>query len=92
MRIYLEDGTYVVSDEQGKYSLYGLTPRMHVAKVDLTTLPAGTRLEVLNNRNAFDAGSAFVDLTTGELHKADFARGRLQRGPQRADRRRGARP
>lgn len=73
VRIYLEDGTYVVSDEQGKYSLYGLTPRMHVAKVDLTSLPAATRLEVLNNRNAFDAGSSFVDLTTGELHKVDFA-------------------
>jgi uncharacterized repeat protein (TIGR01451 family) len=73
VRIYLEDGTYVVSDEDGKYSLYGLTPRMHVAKVDLTTLPAGTRLEVLNNRNAFDGGSAFVDLTNGELHKTDFA-------------------
>ncbi|HTD11384.1 MAG TPA: SdrD B-like domain-containing protein [Steroidobacteraceae bacterium] len=73
VRIYLEDGTYVVSDEQGKYSLYGLTPRMHVAKVDLTTLPAGTRLEILNNRNAFDAGSTFVDLTAGELHKVDFA-------------------
>ena len=73
VRIYLEDGTYVVSDEEGKYSLYGLTPRMHVAKLDLTTLPADTRLEVLNNRNAFDAGSVFADLKSGELHKVDFA-------------------
>jgi uncharacterized repeat protein (TIGR01451 family) len=73
VRIYLEDGTYAVSDEQGKYSLYGLIPRLHVAKVDLTTLPAGARLEVLSNRNALDAGSAFVDLTDGELHKTDFA-------------------
>jgi uncharacterized repeat protein (TIGR01451 family) len=73
VRIYLEDGTYAVTDEQGKYSLYALIPRLHVAKADLTTLPAGARLEVLNNRNALDAGSAFVDLTGGELHKADFA-------------------
>ena len=73
VRIYMEDGTYAVSDEQGKYSLYGLIPRLHVAKVDLTTLPAGARLEVLGNRNALDAGSVFVDLTDGELHKADFA-------------------
>ena len=73
VRIYLEDGTYAVTDEQGKYSLYGLIPRLHVAKVDLTTLPAGARLEVLSNRNALDAGSAFVDLTDGELHKTDFA-------------------
>jgi uncharacterized repeat protein (TIGR01451 family) len=73
VRIYLEDGTYAVTDEQGKYSLYGLVPRLHVAKADPTTLPAGARLEVLNNRNALDAGSQFVDLTEGELHKADFA-------------------
>src|SRR5204863_262829 len=72
VRIYLEDGTYAVTDEQGKYSLYGLIPRLHVAKVDASTLPAGTRLEVLGNRNALDANSAFVDLTNGELHKTDF--------------------
>lgn len=73
VRIYLDDGTYAVTDVEGKYSLYGLTPRTHVAKLDMTTLPAGVRLEVLDNRNAFDAGSQFVDLQNGELHKSDFA-------------------
>ncbi|WP_411884964.1 SdrD B-like domain-containing protein [Polaromonas sp. YR568] len=73
VRIYLEDGTYAVTDEEGKYSFYGLEPRTHVAKVDNTTLPAGAALAVLNNRNAFDAGSRFVDTINGELHKADFA-------------------
>ncbi|NML85962.1 hypothetical protein [Polaromonas sp.] len=73
VRIYLEDGTYAVTDEEGKYSLYGLTPRTHVAKVDSTTLPAGASLQVLNNRNAMDGGSRFVDFSNGELQKADFA-------------------
>ncbi|OYZ02018.1 MAG: hypothetical protein B7Y42_02955 [Polaromonas sp. 28-63-22] len=73
VRIFLEDGTYAVTDEEGKYSFYGLTPRTHVVKIDNTTLPAGVKLQVLNNRNAFDAGSRFADLTSGELHKADFA-------------------
>ena len=73
VRIYLEDGSYAVTDEEGKYSLYGLSPRSHVAKVDATTLPAGATLEVLNNRNALDAASQFVDLSNGELHQADFA-------------------
>ena len=73
VRIYLEDGTYAVTDEEGKYSLYGLTPRTHVAKVDNTTLPTGATLQVLNNRNAMDGGSRFVDLGNSELHKADFA-------------------
>ncbi len=73
VRLYLEDGTYSVTDEEGKYSLYGLSPRTHVVKIDRTTLPAGATLEVLNNRNALDPASRFVDLTNGELHKADFA-------------------
>ncbi|MEC5211766.1 putative repeat protein (TIGR01451 family) [Polaromonas sp. CG_9.5] len=73
VRLYLEDGTYAVTDEEGKYSLYGLTPRTHVVKVDSTTLPAGATLEVLSNRNALDPVSRFVDLTHGELQKADFA-------------------
>jgi uncharacterized repeat protein (TIGR01451 family) len=73
IRIYLDDGTYAVTDSEGKYSLYGLTPRTHVAKLDATTLPGEARLEVLDNRNAFDPGSQFVDLRNGELHKADFA-------------------
>ena len=73
VRLYLEDGTHAVTDEEGKYSLYGLTPRIHVVKIDSTTLPAGATLEVLGNRNALDPVSRFVDLTHGELQKADFA-------------------
>ncbi len=73
VRIYLEEGSYAVTDEEGKYSFYGLEPRTHIAKLDNITLPAGATLAVLGNRNAFDAGSRFVDLINGELHKADFA-------------------
>lgn len=75
VRIYLEDGTYAVTDEEGKYSLYGLSPRTHVAKVDRTTLPAGAALVVIDHLNAGDGGSRFVDLRQGELQKADFAIG-----------------
>jgi hypothetical protein len=72
-RIYLEDGSFVITDGEGKYSFAGITPRTHVLKVDATTLPPGTRLEALSNRNAGDARSVFVDLKNGELHRADFA-------------------
>ena len=75
VRIFLQDGTYAVTDEQGKYSFYNLTPRTHVAKVDRTTLPAGTALQVAGNRDALDAGSQFVDVTKGELRKANFVLG-----------------
>ena len=73
VRIYMEDGSFVISDGEGKYSFYGVQPRTHVLKVDLITLPAGSRLAELSNRNAGDAGSRFVDLKKGELHRADFA-------------------
>ena len=73
VRLFLEDGTSVVTDGLGKYSLYGLRPITHVIKLDNTTLPAGAHLEVLSNRNANVAGSRFVDMKNSELHKADFA-------------------
>jgi uncharacterized repeat protein (TIGR01451 family) len=73
VRIYLDNGTYAITDAQGQYSLYGLTPRTHVAKVDTTSLPLGASLQVIHHRNAMDPGSQFVDLKKGEWHKADFA-------------------
>lgn len=75
VRLYLEDGTSVITDEDGKYSLYGITPKTHVLKLDRSSLPAGAQLEVLSNRNAGDPGSVFVDARNGELHKANFAVG-----------------
>ena len=38
------NGTWIVSDEQGKYSHCGLRPRTHVLKVDARTLPRKSRL------------------------------------------------
>jgi uncharacterized repeat protein (TIGR01451 family) len=75
VRLYFEDGTFLVSDIEGKYSYCGLKPQTHVLKVDNTTLPFGSRLTTTSNRNVGDAGSLFVDLKAGELHRADFAEG-----------------
>ena len=73
VRVYLEDGTFVITDVEGKFSLYNIRPQTHVLKLDATTLPDGAELEVLNVRNAGDAGSRFVDMKNGQLLKADFA-------------------
>lgn len=73
VRFYFEDGTWLVSDSEGKYSLCGLTPKTHVLKVDPTTVPRGASLDTVDNRNAGDPDSRFVDLRNGELHRADFA-------------------
>lgn len=75
VRLVLEDGTAFITDVEGKYSHCGLTPQTHVLKLDATTLPRGGRLVTSSNRNAGDAGSLFLDLKNGELHRADFIEG-----------------
>jgi uncharacterized repeat protein (TIGR01451 family) len=75
VRMYMEDGTSLISDSEGKYSMCGISPRTHVLKVDKLTLPRGSRLTTSSNRNAGDANSLFVDLQNGELHRADFVEG-----------------
>jgi hypothetical protein len=75
VRLYFSNGTYLVSDVEGKYSYCGLTPRTHTLKVDGTTLPSGARLVTSSNRNALDPNSLFLDLKSGELHRADFIEG-----------------
>lgn len=73
VRIYMENGNFIVTDPEGKYNFYGISAKTHVLKVDRTTLPRETELIIQSNRNAGDAGSRFVDLKYGELHRADFA-------------------
>ena len=75
VRLYLEDGTSVVTDEEGKFSFYGVRPVAHTLKLDEITLPPGATLLNLDTRHAGDAASRFVDLKNGELHKANFAVG-----------------
>lgn len=75
VRLYMEDGTYFVTDVEGKYSYCGLTPRTHVLKADNATLPRGSRLTTTSNRNVGDANSIFLDVKNGELIRADFAEG-----------------
>ena len=75
VRFYFEDGSWVVSDSEGKYSQCDLAPQSHVLKVDPLTLPRGSRLTTASNRNLGDAGSLFIDLKNGELHRADVIEG-----------------
>ncbi len=75
VRLFLNDGTFVVSDSEGKYSLCDLEPKTWVLKVDATTLPKGSHLVTSSSRNAGDANSLFLDLKNGELMRADFIEG-----------------
>ena len=71
--LYLEDGTRVVTDKRGRFSISGVSAGTHVLRLDETTLPAGAKLIPLNNRFMRDGASQFVDMTPGGLFKANFA-------------------
>ena len=61
VRMYMEDGTYFISDVEGKYSYCGISPKTHVLKVDNLTMPRGSRMTITSNRNTGDANSLFLD-------------------------------
>lgn len=73
VRLYLENGNYVITDSQGMYSFYAIKANKHVLKLDNYSLPVGAKMKVLDNRHAFDPSSRFVDVKKGEMHRADFA-------------------
>ena len=64
---------FAITDEEGKYSIYGLSATTHTVKVDVTTLPGGAKLEALTHRHGLRGGSgttAWADLKNGELQIA----------------------
>jgi uncharacterized repeat protein (TIGR01451 family) len=80
VRLYFSDGTFVVTDAEGKYSYCGLRPTTHTLKVDRSTMPLGSVLVESSNRNALDPNSLFIDLKNGEMHQADFIEGSCSAG------------
>jgi fimbrial isopeptide formation D2 family protein len=74
VRVMLEDGSYAVTDKDGRYHFDGLVPGDHVAQVAPTTLPEGGAF-VDCSRSTRSAGSAisrFVSGQGGMLTVADF--------------------
>ncbi|MEK7265120.1 MAG: hypothetical protein AAB227_03375 [Pseudomonadota bacterium] len=74
VRLYMETGATVVSDENGLYHFEDVTPRTHVVQVDEASLPAGYELVrcVSNTRYAGSARSQFVDAAGGNIWRANF--------------------
>jgi uncharacterized repeat protein (TIGR01451 family) len=74
VRIYLEDGTYVITDEQGMYHFEGILSGTHVVQLDLASIPGIYELSACgeNSRRAGTPFSRFVDLHGGTLWREDF--------------------
>jgi uncharacterized repeat protein (TIGR01451 family) len=74
VRVYLEDGTYVVTDDDGRYHFAAVRPGVHVVQIDVETLPEGYEPAQcgISNRHAGRAFSQFVDVQPASLWRADF--------------------
>ena len=74
VRIYMEDGRYVVTDEKGRFHFEGVHPGSHVVQLDEDSLPEIYEPIICNEYSQFSgrAYSRFVDLQGGTLWRTDF--------------------
>jgi len=74
VRIYLEDGRYGVTDENGHFHFEGLEPGTHTVQLDKLTLPEYLELAPCADRlgHAGRDYSQFADLRAGTLWRTDF--------------------
>ncbi len=74
IRIFLEDGTYVVTDPRGRYHFEGVRSGTHVVQLDLETVPEMYEVVACDEdtRQAGRPWSRFVDLAGGSLWRVDF--------------------
>jgi uncharacterized repeat protein (TIGR01451 family) len=74
IRVFLEDGTFSVTDDGGRYHFEGVPAGAHVVQMDVATLPE--RHEPLacldDTRSAGRPYSRFVDIQGGSLWRVDF--------------------
>lgn len=74
VRVMLQDGTYTVTDKDGRYHFEGLIPGLHVVQVDPNSFPLDQApIDCADNtRSAGSAISRFVEGKGGALKRADF--------------------
>ncbi len=74
VRIMLEDGSFAVTDADGRYHFEGVVPGTHVVAASRMTLPKDAKLIDCHRstRNAGSAGSRFVIGQGGSLVVVDF--------------------
>jgi uncharacterized repeat protein (TIGR01451 family) len=74
VRVMLQDGTYTVTDADGRYHFEGVIPGIHVVQIDPSSFPLDQEPEdcARNTRSAGSAISRFVEGRGGSLKRADF--------------------
>jgi len=73
VRVYLEDGSFTVSDPEGQYSFTGVSAGSHVVKIDRSTLTRRLKPFAYNTAFAGVGWSQFVTVPFGGPARGDFA-------------------
>ncbi|MEH6450590.1 MAG: isopeptide-forming domain-containing fimbrial protein [Oleispira sp.] len=76
IRLLMEDGRYVVSDEEGQWHFEGISAGTHVIQLDVATLPPYLELATCDEE-FFHAGqsySQFIDVQPGTLLPMQYIR------------------
>ncbi|MBW2713937.1 MAG: hypothetical protein JRC77_09320 [Deltaproteobacteria bacterium] len=78
VQIYMEDGSFVVTDEYGLFHFEGIKPGVHLVQMDEMSLPEGYEAITCGDPSVFTNQplSQFVDAQRGALWRTDF---RVQR-------------
>ncbi len=72
IELMMEDGTRILTGDDGKYSIPDVLPGEHVIRVRTHTLPKDASLEMGYNDFAGDSTSRFVYLTESGIARVDF--------------------
>jgi uncharacterized repeat protein (TIGR01451 family) len=72
IELMMEDGTRIITGDDGKYSVPDVLPGEHVIRVRTHTLPKETSLEMGYNDFARDSTSRFVNVTESGIARVDF--------------------
>lgn len=74
VRVMLQDGSYTVTDDEGRYHFEGVHPGLHVVQIEPSTMPLDRQPVdcAKNTRSAGSAISRFVEGRGGDLKRADF--------------------
>jgi hypothetical protein len=70
VRLYMEDGSSVLTDRDGRFSFAATRPGMHALRLDLTTLPSG--VHAFADR-AYDSERSPIRLVHGVFDNAYLA-------------------
>ncbi len=74
IRVLLEDGSYTITDRDGRYHFEDVQPGTHVVQLDPTSIPKGFKAQPcqLNSRNSGDFGGRFTEVRAGTMWQENF--------------------